>query len=214
MNIICMANEKGGTGKSTVAINIGLMAVKEGKRVLFIDADPQASGFAFYERRQENENLKSFQMVMKPSKSLHRDIDELSRGFDLVIIDIGGRDSKIFRSAILASTHVIIPTQPSQFDLWSLSNTLDIIEEARVFKPIEAKVLLNMVPARAKLTEDTLSTIKEEEIPCFKTTLGFRVAFREAITQGLSVMEYEPKGKAAFEIKKLWEEIKTWLDIK
>jgi len=214
MKIICMANEKGGTGKSTVAINVGLMAITEGLRVLFIDADPQASGFSFYERRQENEDLKSFQMVMKPSKSLHRDIEDLSKGFDLVIIDIGGRDSKIFRSAILSSTHVIIPTQPSQFDLWSLSNTLEILEEAKVFKLIEAKVLLNMVPARAKLTEDTISTIKDEEIPYFNTTLGFRVAFREAITQGLGVVEYEPKGKAALEIKNLWEEIKVWLGIK
>lgn len=214
MKVLCIANEKGGTGKTTVAVNLGLMAVYDGYRTLVIDADPQASAFAFYEQRRENENLPTFQLVMKPSKSLHKDIQELGKGFELLLIDVGGRDSKVFRSALLASDYVLIPVQPSQLDLWGLSNTLEVLKEAQTFKPIKARVLLNMVPARAKLTSEALEVLQETNIPFFKTTLGFRVAFREAITQGLSVKELDPKGKAAQEINNLWEEVKEWLGVK
>ena len=211
MKILCVANEKGGTGKTTVAVNLGLIAVHEGQRTLLIDADPQASAFAFYERRRENEDLPTFQLVLKPSKNLHKDIQDLGKGFDLVLIDVGGRDSKVFRSALLASDYILIPVQPSQLDLWGLSNTLEVLEEAQVFKRLDAKVLLNMVPARARVTGEVMELLQETNIPTFTTTLGYRVAFREAITQGLSILELAPKSKAAQEVKNLWKEVKEWL---
>lgn len=213
MKVICICNEKGGTGKTTVAVNLAVEAVREGLKVLLIDADVQGSAFSFYERRKENDSLPSFQCVLKPSKSLHKDIRDFEN-FDFVVIDTGGRDSKVFRSAILASDFCLIPTQPSQLDLWGVANTLEILEEAQAFKPIEVRILLNGMPAKAKIGQEALEALTEIKVPVFETCLGSRVAFRESIMEGKGVSEASPSSKAAQEIRSLWEEVKTWLGLK
>jgi len=210
MKVLCICNEKGGSGKTTIAVNLAVEATLGGKKVLLIDADVQGSAFSFYEKRREFEKRPSFQCVLKPSKNLHRDVYDFEN-FDLVIIDTGGRDSKVFRSAILAADFCIIPAQPSQLDLWGVANTLGILEEARAYKDIGARILLNAVPPRARITKEASESLKEIDVPLFKTMLGARVAYRESIPLGLGVSEYAPGSKAAEEIKSLYREVAEWL---
>ncbi|MBP2667324.1 MAG: hypothetical protein H6Q76_2304, partial [Firmicutes bacterium] len=98
MKVIVVANQKGGVGKSTVSCNLGVAAVMEGKKTLIIDADPQGSSATFRTVRQ-SDNLKVISIV-KPT--IHKDIPDFT-SFDLVIVDSGGRDSAVFRSAIVAA---------------------------------------------------------------------------------------------------------------
>ena len=211
MKVISIAGEKGGTGKTTVAVNLAVEAFHDGLKVLLIDADIQGSAFMFHETRQETKTG-GFQTIIKPSKTLHRQIQDFSN-FDLIIIDTGGRDSSVFRSAITASDYVIVPIQAGQFDLWSLSRTVRIIEEATKFKDIRAKVLLNMVIPRAKIVKDVISALKNAEIDFFSTMLGLRVAYREAISAGLGVTEMNKKSKASEEVRNLWQEVKKWANL-
>ena len=212
MKVLAVAGEKGGTGKTTIAVNLAVEALSDGLKVLLIDADTQGSAFAFHETRAEN-GYPLFQVVMKPSKALHRQVKEFD-GFDLVLIDAGGRDSTVFRSALVASDHVIIPIQPGQFDVWTLSHVFDLIEEAAAFKKIQAKVLLNMVISRARIVKDVIDALKEAQIPFFSTMIGLRVAFREAASLGAGVSEYAKNSKAKEEIRSLWQEVKTWIGLK
>ncbi len=212
MKVICICNEKGGTGKTTIAVNLALQAVYDGFKTLLIDADIQASAFSYYEIRTEKEIVPTFQCVLKPSKSLHRDIKDFS-SFDIIFIDTGGRDSKVFRSAVLASEFCLIPMQPSHFDYQGVLNTLNVIEEAQTLKDISVCILLNSMPSRAKIGKKILEDLKGLKIPIFSTILGARVAFRESIKEGKGVTEVFPKSKAAEEIKSLWKEVKQWAGV-
>jgi len=212
VKVLAVAGEKGGTGKTTIAVNLAVEALSDGLKVLLIDADTQRSAFMFHETSAES-GYPLFQTVMKPSRTLHKEVRGFD-SFDVVFIDAGGRDSSVFRSAIIAADNVIIPIQPGQFDLWSLSHVLDLIDEARDFKEIDAKVVINMVTPRARVVKDAIDALREEGIPFFNTMLGLRVAYREASAAGAGVTEFSKNSKAAKELKALWKEVKTWIGVR
>ena len=96
MNVIVVANQKGGVGKSTISCNLGVASALSGHKTLIIDADPQGSSATFRAVR-EKDDLKVISII-KPT--IHKDIQDFT-SFDRVIVDAGGRDSAVFRSAIL-----------------------------------------------------------------------------------------------------------------
>ena len=105
--VLAVANSKGGVGKSTLATNIGVQAVNGGASVLVVDTDPQASTTLFATTRDESR--KSFRVMQMTKPLIHREIPEISDGYDLVIIDTAARESATFRSALAAATSVLVP---------------------------------------------------------------------------------------------------------
>ena len=135
MNVIVVANQKGGVGKSTISCNLGVASALSGHKTLIIDADPQGSSATFRAVR-EKDDLKVISII-KPT--IHKDIQDFT-SFDRVIVDAGGRDSAVFRSAILAAAGgiLIIPILPSQYDIWATEDTFNILRDARTYKDISA----------------------------------------------------------------------------
>ncbi len=209
---ITLANTKGGVGKSTIACNFACIAATD-KKSLLIDTDVQESSMKF--RAMRPESIKQFQAVSIQTPTVHRDIDAFTA--DTIIIDAGGRDSKVFRSALMAADAIIIPLRPGQYDIWSSEETFKIIEEVRQFKKLKVAVMLNQVIAGTNISKEVQQAISElsttYNLHQFKTNLHSRVAYEESISDGLSVTEVKDKKykKASVEMMALYNELMTWL---
>ena len=135
--VVSVVNTKGGAGKTTIATNIACRAAIDGYRVLLIDADArQCSSLNFSGVRAGDTSLVQFPVVGMPTTAIHLEINKYNDLFDLIVIDAGAGDSGIVRSAILAAIYglLVIPVQPSTFDIWGAEDTLKILNEARIIK--------------------------------------------------------------------------------
>ena len=122
------------------------------------------------------------------------------------------RDSKVFRSALIACQEVIIPLRPSQVDIDSTIATLEFLDEARSLKEIQGFLLLNQAVSGTKAKEEGLEAIgglKEKfQAKIMDAIIHSRTAFARSLEEGKGVSEYEPAGKAAEEMKGLFEEVR------
>jgi chromosome partitioning protein len=220
LKVITVANQKGGCGKTTIATNLACYFAVKGKKTILVDADTQSSAMSFRQDRLDRaDSVPQFQAVQNTQKSLYKDI----AGFDndFVIIDAGGRDSMAFRSALIAADMVIFPVKPSQTDIYSTEQALSIFNEIRTAKETKGFLLLNMVipNPRIKLTgqvDDILEEIaKDYDVKIFDTRIYNRLAYQEALAEGLSVIEYpdsdEKYAKAKKEILSFAKEVEKWL---
>lgn len=219
MKVITVANQKGGVGKSTIACNLAVCAAKEGKNTLIIDSDPQGSSISFRANREADD----LQAVSIVTPTIHKDIVNFGN-FDLIIVDAGGRDNALFRSAITAASNglLLIPVLPSQYDIWAAIDTFEILKEARVFVDIPAYAVFNQVIAKTTVSKEAEEALNEltqsNEVKLLNTKLYSRVYYKESISLGLGVIEYSQKDKekaekAAEEMKSLYTEIKSLLNI-
>jgi chromosome partitioning protein len=129
--IIGILNQKGGVGKTTLSVNLAAALARSGARILLIDADPQGSALDWSAAREDNP---LFSVVGLPRPSVHKEIAALSAGFDHVIIDGPPRVTELARSAMIASDLIVIPVQPSPYDVWAAMEVVKLVKEASVFK--------------------------------------------------------------------------------
>ena len=203
--IVSVLNQKGGSGKTTISINLAGALREDGFDVLLIDADPQASSIAWSEVRQL-EPL--FPVAGMAKKSLHKDLPKLASGYDVTIIDGCPRVNDIARAAILASDLVLIPVQPSPFDVWAADEIVRLIEEAQQYREgIRAAFVINRKIANTAIGRDVRQAFAEQPFPVLEETIGQRVVFPESGAQGLTVLEVQPGGMAANEIRDVADHI-------
>ena len=130
--IVALLNQKGGVGKTTLATHIAGELAMRGQHVVLLDADPQGSSLDWTQRRSQQGLPRLFSAVGLARETLHQ-APELARRADHVVIDGPPRIAALARSALLAAERVLIPVQPSPYDLWASAEMVALIREAQSF---------------------------------------------------------------------------------
>jgi chromosome partitioning protein len=211
MPIIAVVNQKGGTGKSTVATNLAALFAHEGAEVLLVDADPQASALEW--QRDRPAHLPPVSVIGLPAPNLHREIPRLQTKYAVVLIDGGGRVTATARATVAAADFLLVPTLASLPDARSTQRFFqEVVEEVAAIKGrISGAILLSMVKTGTVFNVSGQTQIKDLGYPVLETTLSHRITYQEAIAQGMSVAEYDPRSKAAEEMRTLFRELQEAL---
>lgn len=212
--IILFGGEKGGTGKTTLATNISAMLSEQGSDVLIIDTDKQGSASSWAAIRETDSGKRPIPAIQKFGNSVLSAIKDLSKRYDDLIIDAGGRDSIELRAALTVADKAYIPLQASQFDVWTLGAMDKLVEQVKTFNPsLQAYVIINRSSPNPSVTEtkETLQIFEDlENLKLTSTIIRDRIAYRKAARNGLSVTEMNPSDpKANDEILGLFEEIRN-----
>lgn len=213
MSITVFGGEKGGTGKTTLAVNIAAMLALKGKDVLLLDTDRQGTA-SFWATVREEENIEPrVACVQKFGKGLPAQVRDLAQRYDEIIIDAGGRDSMELRYALGVADRAYIPVQPFQFDIWTIRQMDTLVEMAKgLNEELAAFIVLNRVATNPAIREDreTREFITREDfqhLTLAESMIRDRIAFRKAARDGLAVVEYGQDRKAVNEMNQLYEEI-------
>jgi chromosome partitioning protein len=199
--IVGVLNQKGGVGKPTISVNLAHAFALLGNRVLLVDADPQGSALAWSSVRVEDP---LFPVIGMPRPTLHKDLPAVAADYAHVIIDGAPRVNELARAAIMASDFILIPVQPSPYDVWASEEIVKLIREARVFKEtLKAAFAINRKIVNTAIGRDVEGALADYDLPVLATALCQRVAFAESAAQGRTVFEVDPTGVAASEVRKL-----------
>ncbi len=203
--IIAVINQKGGAGKTTIALNLAAAMAETGGRVLVIDADPQQTAQDWAAVR---ETPPPFQVIGLAKPVLHRDLPKIAADYDHVVIDGAPRNYEVARSAILSADFVLIPVQPSGADFWASRETVKLVQEAHAFKETQKSAfVVSRKISRSALGRDISEALAEFDMPILRAGTAQRVAYADALTAGSTVIESQPRGAAAEEIRALLAEI-------
>ncbi len=203
--IISLLNQKGGVGKTTLAIHIAVAFTKKKLRVLLVDADPQGSSMDWSAIRESKTSLP---VIGLPKANLHKELPKMKSDYDVIIIDGSPRVYDVARSALMASDIVLIPVQPSPYDVWAAKEIVDLLEEIRPFKEnLKNAFVINRKIVNTAIGLAVNEALAEYQIPVLKSQVCQRVSFAESAATGQTVMEIEPDSLASKEIKSLVNEI-------
>jgi len=206
--IITIAQQKGGAGKTTLAVQLATAMRRAGKSVAVVDIDPQGSLTAWMRLREhEAREAAEIRFSMVGGWRLGVELDRLKRECERIVVDSPPHAESDAKGAIKAADLVLVPCQPSPLDIWASKSTLDIaINDSKA-----VALVLNRVPPRGKSFDEALESIAERGYAALSARLGNRQAFITSLGRGLGVVESEPRSAAAHEVEALCAEVEAQL---
>ncbi len=202
MTIIAVANIKGGVGKTTTALNLGIMANLAGRDCLLIDADKQGSLIDALAQRPDD--IKPIPVAhYTDGQTLRNQVNLAKAKYSDIVIDVGGRDTSCLRAALVVADIVLIPYLATSLTVWVLDQLAELITEARGARDIRALAFLTMVTARDTNNAEA-SAACPDGIEFLACPVGRRKIFSETAGRGLAVIEANADAKSTAEINALY----------
>ncbi len=216
--IITIAQQKGGAGKTTVAINLAVSLMQTGKRVMLLDIDPQGSLGYWYNLREKKygQGYTGVNFMASVGWKVANSLDQIKNKYDYIIIDSPPHTEIEAKAALRAADLVLVPMQPSPTDLWATKATIEFaLNEGKT-----VKIILNRHSANSKTAKEVLLQLESMLAQhggndCLSANyLSNRIAFSTCLMQGASVTEYDPTSAAAEEVKQLTQEVLAMIEEK
>ncbi|HYQ92600.1 MAG TPA: ParA family partition ATPase [Candidatus Competibacteraceae bacterium] len=216
-HVIAFLNPKGGTGKTTLSINIARAFQQVGYRVLIVDTDPQgtardwrAASQTFYPEA----NMPAVVAIDRPT--LETDIPVIGVSFDIIIIDGAAKLHQLTASALKAADTVLIPLQTSAADIWSAQDLVEMIKTRHNITSGRPKTafVVNRQTVGSRLAADVDQALHEHGLPILAARTSNRVVYMEILSSGTTVVDLRPPGPATQEILALREELVTFAGLK
>ncbi|MBN6059375.1 ParA family partition ATPase [Aggregatibacter actinomycetemcomitans] len=208
MKVISVLSQKGGSGKSTLSINIARCLQLKGFNVALIDTDPQASA-----REWNTLAGDDFFPVYGCDKGLSdKDIRALERLADFIIIDGAPRIEKAMTDSIKLADYILIPLKPSQFDIWACKDSIELVQaRMQINEKLKAGLVISQTNKQTNLAKEVVEFIKDNfDIPLLQHSTAVRVSYAEVLSSGNTVFESHSK-EAKEEITQITNEILTTL---
>ena len=213
--IVVIASEKGGTGKTTVSTNLAVIRAQNAADVLLIDADSQRSAIDFATVRNLEGHHPELTCSSITGQGIGSELRKLAPKFDDIIVDVGGRDSSTLRSSLLVADVLVVPFIASQFDTWGLERMDSIVGDVLPLNErLRTIAFLNKVDTnpRIALAEEAINfAVELKHLTFLKAIMvGYRVAFRRSVADGMAVTELskaKKDPKAIQEIINLYQEV-------
>jgi chromosome partitioning protein len=201
--VITVAQQKGGAGKTTLAVILGLTALELGHRVALVDIDPQGSLTRWAALRLTVPDLRPIHVSTVTGWRAANEISRLSSDHDLIVVDSPPHALTDAKIAMRAAHLVVVPVQPSPLDIWATRPTIDFAESERR----KTLLVLNRVPQRSPIAEQMALALAELGVRLAEAKLGNRASFAASMAGGRSVREAAPGTIGAREAAKLTREI-------
>ena len=206
--IIAVVSAKGGTGKSTITLNLAGALSSNKQRVLVIDADPQGSIAQWSDIRRQEEPP----VVVEPSLVVAKKFKKAAKKYDVILFDTPPTFKKRMRSVIHSADRLIIPVSPGLVDFWSTRMLLDMYRKEKEKRPkLDARLLISRIDRRTRLGREFRPFLEKLSIPIFMTEIPQRIIYSEAWHEGKTVDRLQPNGAAAKDFQRLSKEVMLWL---
>lgn len=202
--VVAILNQKGGSGKTTIATNLAFALKRANANVLLVDADQQGSARDW----NEANSGELLPVVGLDRETLPKDLQAISGGYDWIVIDGAPQIAKLSAAAVRAADLVLIPVQPSPYDIWACADLVDLIaarQEATGGTPKAAFVISRSIK-NTKLSGEVAEALKEYGFPVFESVTTQRVAYPTSASRGATVYD-EPSDEAAREIEAIKAEL-------
>lgn len=210
MKILAVLNEKGGVGKTTIATNLARGLQLMGQSAIIIDSDPQGSARDWYAAAKEDNTLPPVVGMDRPP--LFKNLKHVAQEFAWAVIDGSPRVEELSVASIKVADLVLIPVQPSPYDIWATESLVDLVktrQELTNGKPAAAFLISRQIVG-TKLASEIREALEGYQLPILKSLTSQRVLYAQSAARGSTVLDDEPGGAAAEEIRMLVEEVMTW----
>ncbi|EJZ9309675.1 AAA family ATPase [Salmonella enterica] len=210
MKIIAVLNQKGGAGKTTIATHIARELQLQGHDVLLVDSDPQGSARDWAAVREDQ----PLTVVGIDRPTIERDVKNVAKK-DFIIIDGAPQAADLAVSAIKAADFVLIPVQPSPYDIWATAELVNLVKQR--IEITDGKLKTAFVVSRAikgtNIGKEIDEALAGYELPVFKSRITQRVIYPTTAISGTTAHDSEPNGDAVREVRELVDELKTHLSV-
>lgn len=208
--ILAFVNQKGGPGKTTLAMHVAGELARAGDRVLVADADPQATATRWAAAAPDATPFPAAVAGLgNAGEKLHRELKKYVAPYDWIVVDCPpSAESNLTRSALLVADLAVVPVVPSPPDLWAGIAIRQVLQDVTVLNgQLQSRLLVNRRKAGTRLATHTLDLLPRYDIPVLQSQIGEREAFRHAAAGGVTVADLPRAGKAAAEIANLTQEL-------
>ena len=200
--VITVAQQKGGSGKTTIAANLAVAYARAGKSVALMDIDPQGSLGRWFMTRHQAGLAEGMEFATASAWGVTYECDKLRKSHDIIIIDTPPKIDSDLRPALRESNLIIVPVSASQVDVWATDGVLELAAR----EDRDVMLVLNRVKSGTKVLEEVEKAVKGLKAPRAKTALGQRVAYADTLGHGKGVLE-RAKGAWTAEISALAKEV-------